>query len=449
MSLSPQSESPAPQRAETARSDRLRAVKGMNDILPNECAHWEMLELLLRDWLRSYGYRGLRTPVLEHTPLFRRGIGEVTDIVEKEMFSFVDRLNGDELTLRPEFTAGIARAVIEHNLTYAAPQRIYSMGPVFRHERPQRGRYRQFHQLDVEALGFAGPDVDAEMIVMLNRLWLDLGLQGVRLEINCLGSAAERQAHRQSLIDYFTANSSLLDEDAQRRLHSNPLRILDTKNPDMQDLVNAAPRLDAFLGEESRAHFDGVQRLLRDCGIEYTINPRLVRGLDYYNLTVFEWITDKLGSQGTICGGGRYDGLLGMIGGKPTPAVGFAIGLERLLELWMESRTDDLPVEVDVYMVYQNEDGRRRAFSLSEQLRDAGLNVVLHAGSTGLKSQMKRADQSGAPVAVILGEDELKAGTATVKLLRGESEQLQFAQDDLADALYSLLFTDEEGEDDE
>lgn len=448
MSQSPQSDSPAPQRAETARSDRLRAVKGMNDILPNECAHWELLEQLLRDWLRSYGYRGLRTPVLEHTPLFRRGIGEVTDIVEKEMFSFVDRLNGDELTLRPEFTAGIARAVIEHNLTYAAPQRIYSMGPVFRHERPQRGRYRQFHQLDVEALGFAGPDVDAEMIVMLNRLWLDLGLQGVRLEINCLGSAAERLAHRQSLIDYFTANSSQLDEDAQRRLHSNPLRILDTKNPDMQALVNAAPRLDAFLGEESVAHFEGVQRLLRDCGIQYTVNPRLVRGLDYYNLTVFEWITDKLGAQGTICGGGRYDGLLGMIGGKATPAVGFAIGLERLLELWIESRTEDLPVEVDAYMVYQNEDGRRRAFSLAEQLRDAGLNVILHAGSTGLKSQMKRADQSGAPVAVILGEDELKAGTATVKLLRGESEQLQFAQDDLADALYSLLFTDEEGEED-
>lgn len=449
MNDTPQTESSGADRPASVRSDRLRAVKGMNDILPNECAHWELLEQLLRDWLRSYGYRGLRTPVLEHTPLFRRGIGEVTDIVEKEMFSFVDRLNGDELTLRPEFTAGIARAVIEHNLTYAAPQRVYAIGPVFRHERPQRGRYRQFHQLDVEALGFAGPDVDAEMIVMLSRLWADLGLQDVRLELNCLGEAAERQAHRQSLIDYFTEHEAQLDEDARRRLHTNPLRILDTKNPDMQALVNAAPRLDAFLGEASRAHFDGVQRLLRDCGIQYTVNPRLVRGLDYYNLTVFEWITDKLGSQGTICGGGRYDGLVGMLGGKATPAVGFAIGLERLLELWLESRNEDLPVEVDAYMVYQNEDGRRRAFSLAEQLRDAGLNVILHAGSTGLKSQMKRADQSGAPVAVILGEDELKAGTATVKLLRGEAEQLQFPQDDLADALYSLLFSDDEPEDDE
>lgn len=447
MSQTPPSESTAAQPAPSARSQRLRAVKGMNDILPNECAHWELLEQLLRDWLRSYGYRGLRTPVLEHTPLFRRGIGEVTDIVEKEMFSFVDRLNGDELTLRPEFTAGIARAAIEHNLTYAAPQRVYAMGPVFRHERPQRGRYRQFHQLDVEALGFAGPDVDAEMIVMLSRLWADLGLQGVRLEINCLGSAAERQAHRQSLIDYFSAHADQLDEDATRRLHSNPLRILDTKNPDMQALVNAAPRLDAFLGEESRSHFEGVQRLLRDCGVEYTVNHRLVRGLDYYNLTVFEWITERLGSQGTICGGGRYDGLVGLLGGSPTPAVGFAIGLERLLELWMEARQEDLPVEADVYMVYQNDDARRRSFSLAEQLRDAGLNVILHAGSSSMKSQMKRADQSGAPVAVILGEDELNAGTATVKLLRGEAEQIQFPQDVLADALYSLLFSDDEEDD--
>jgi histidyl-tRNA synthetase len=441
-----QSESPSAERSPSARIERLRAVKGMNDILPNECAHWDQLELLLRDWLRSYGYRGIRTPVLEHTPLFRRGIGEVTDIVEKEMFSFVDRLNGDELTLRPEFTAGIARAAIEHNLTYAAPQRVFSMGPVFRHERPQRGRYRQFHQLDVEALGFGGPDVDAEMIVMLKRLWDDLGLQGVRLEINCLGSADERKAHRQSLIDYFSAHEPQLDDDARRRLHSNPLRILDTKNPDMQALVNAAPRLETHLGEASRTHFEGVQRLLKDCGVEYTVNPRLVRGLDYYNLTVFEWITDQLGSQGTICGGGRYDGLIEMIGGKATPAVGFAIGLERLLELWTEARNEDLPVEVDCYMVYQSDEARRRAFTLSEQLRDAGLNVLLHAGSASMKSQMKRADQSGASVAVILGEDELKNGTASVKLLRSESEQLQFEQDVLAEALYALLFSDEEDE---
>ncbi len=434
-----------PDRSSEPRPSRLQAVKGMNDILPNECAHWDQLELILKDWLRCYGYRGIRTPVLEPTPLFRRGIGEVTDIVEKEMFSFTDRLNGDELTLRPEFTAGIARSVIEHNLTYAAPQRVFSMGPVFRHERPQRGRYRQFHQLDVEALGFSGPDVDAELIVMLSRLWADLGLQNIRLELNCLGSAQERKAHRQSLIDYFSENEALLDEDARRRLHTNPLRILDTKNPAMQALVDAAPRLETHLGEESKAHFEGVQRLLKDCGVVFTVNPRLVRGLDYYNLTVFEWITDQLGSQGTICGGGRYDGLVEVLGGKPTPAVGFAIGLERLLELWSETRLDDLPAEVDCYMVYQSENARRRCFSLAEQLRDAGLNVLLHGGGGSMKSQMKRADQSGAPVAVILGDDELQAGTATVKVLRGESSQMQFQQDGLSDALYDLLFSDDEG----
>jgi histidyl-tRNA synthetase len=390
--------------------------------------------------LTSYGYRLIKTPVLEPTSLFRRGIGEVTDIVEKEMFSFVDRLNGDELTLRPEFTAGIARATIQHNLTYAAPQRVYSMGPVFRHERPQRGRYRQFHQLDVEALGFAGPDIDAELIVMLSRLWREMGLEDVRLEINCLGEAPERLAHRQALITYFEAHADLLDEDAKRRLHSNPLRILDTKNPTMQDMVNGAPRLSEFLGTESLAHYQGVKRLLDDAGVRYIENPRLVRGLDYYNLTVFEWITDALGTQGTICGGGRYDGLIEILGGKPTPAIGFAIGLERLLELYLEVNQPDDTADLDVYVVHQGEGTARRAFTLAEELRDAGFAVVLHAGGGGFKSQMKRADVSGAAVAVILGENELNAGTAAVKLLRGESKQQEFKQEGLAEAIFGLLY---------
>lgn len=430
----------SPEQTKAKKQTRLQSVKGMNDVLPVEGIHWENLEVMLREWLTSYGYRLIKTPVLEPTSLFRRGIGEVTDIVEKEMFSFVDRLNGDELTLRPEFTAGIARATIQHNLTYAAPQRVYSMGPVFRHERPQRGRYRQFHQLDVEALGFGGPDIDAELIVMLSRLWREMGLEDVRLEINCLGEAPERLAHRQALITYFEAHAELLDEDARRRLHSNPLRILDTKNPTMQDMVNGAPRLSEFLGSESIAHYQGVKRLLDDAGVRYIENPRLVRGLDYYNLTVFEWITDALGTQGTICGGGRYDGLIEILGGKPTPAIGFAIGLERLLELYLEVNQPDDTADLDVYVVHQGEGTARRAFTLAEELRDAGFAVVLHAGGGGFKSQMKRADSSGASVAVILGENELNAGTAAVKVLRGESKQEEFKQEGLAEAIFGLLY---------
>lgn len=430
----------SPEQSKSKKQPRLQSVKGMNDVLPVEGIHWENLEVMLREWLTSYGYRLIKTPVLEPTSLFRRGIGEVTDIVEKEMFSFVDRLNGDELTLRPEFTAGIARATIQHNLTYAAPQRVYSMGPVFRHERPQRGRYRQFHQLDVEALGFAGPDIDAELIVMLSRLWREMDLEDVRLEINCLGEAPERLAHRQALITYFEAHAELLDEDAKRRLHSNPLRILDTKNPTMQDMVNGAPRLSEFLGTESLAHYQGVKRLLDDAGVRYIENPRLVRGLDYYNLTVFEWITDALGTQGTICGGGRYDGLIEILGGKPTPAIGFAIGLERLLELYLEVNQPDDTADLDVYVVHQGEGTARRAFTLAEELRDAGFAVVLHAGGGGFKNQMKRADVSGAAVAVILGENELNAGTAAVKLLRGESKQQEFKQEGLAEAIFGLLY---------
>ncbi|MDX1669873.1 MAG: histidine--tRNA ligase, partial [Limnobacter sp.] len=381
---------------ELKKLKKLQAVKGMNDVLPVEGLHWEALEEVLRSWLAMYGYRLMKTPVLEDTALFRRGIGEVTDIVEKEMFSFVDQLNGDQLTLRPEFTAGIARATIEHSLTYAAGQRVYQMGPVFRHERPQRGRYRQFHQLDVEALGFSGPDVDAEMIVMLSRLWQELGLEDVRLEINCLGENEERLAHRQALIAYFESHQDQLDEDAKRRLHSNPLRILDTKNPQMQALVNEAPKLGEFLGEQSIAHYQRFKTLLGDAGIEFTENARLVRGLDYYNLTVFEWITDSLGAQGTICGGGRYDGLIEVLGGKPTPAIGFAIGLERLLDLYLNTAQPDHTPDVDLYVVHQGELASRRAFTLAEELRDAGFTVILHAGAGGFKAQMKKADSSGA-----------------------------------------------------
>jgi histidyl-tRNA synthetase len=428
------------------KQPKLQSVKGMNDLLPEEAIHWEALELVLRDWLGAYGYRLMRTPVLESTALFCRGIGEVTDIVEKEMFSFVDRLNGDELTLRPEFTAGIARSVIQHNLTYAAPQRVFSMGPVFRHERPQRGRYRQFHQLDVEALGFEGPAIDAELIVMLSRLWQDLNLENVRLEINCLGEASERLAHREALIAYFEQHQEVLDEEAKRRLHSNPLRILDTKNPNMQALVNAAPKLSEYLGESSLAHYNGVKCLLDDAGVKYIENPRLVRGLDYYNLTVFEWITDSLGSQGTICGGGRYDGLIELLGGKPTPAIGFAIGLERLLELYLEVNEPSGASSLDIYMVHQGEGTARRAFTLAEELRDEGFSVVLHASSGGFKAQMKRADASGAAVAVILGENELQGGTATVKLLRGDGQQFEFAQESLGAAIFDLLFQEEEGD---
>ena len=422
---------------------KFQAVKGMNDILPEEAALWEYLEETLRGWLRSYGYRNMRAPILEQTALFRRGIGEVTDVVEKEMFSFTDRLNGDELTMRPEFTAGVVRAAVEHNLTYNGPQRVYSMGPVFRHERPQKGRYRQFHQLSVEALGFAGADADAELIVMLRDLWDELGLADVRLELNTLGFAEERAAHRVALIEYFSAHEAVLDEDAKRRLHTNPLRILDTKNPAMQDVVNAAPRLDAFLGEASRAHFEKVQRYLSDVGIEFTINPRLVRGLDYYNHTVFEWIATGLGSQGTICGGGRYDGMIELFGGKPTPAVGFAIGLERLLLLTQEELQHNVDTSCDVYVVHQGEAAARTAFGTAASLRQMGLSVVLHCGGSegagSFKSQMKKADAANASFAIIIGEDEVEAGTLSIKSLRGEGEQVTVVATEAASYLMQKI----------
>ena len=424
----------------TQAFQKVTAIRGMNDLLPGASARWEQFEAIVRDWLRSYGYRNVRTPVLETTRLFTRGIGEVTDIVEKEMYTFTDALNGDSLTLRPEMTAGIVRAAIEHNLLYDRPHRVYSIGPVFRHERPQRGRYRQFHQIDVEALGFAGPDVDAELIVMLGRLWKILGLTDVRLELNSLGLPAERAAHRAALIAHLEKHQDILDEDGKRRLYSNPLRVLDTKNPAMQEMADSAPRLFDFLGDESRAHFDGVCQRLADAGIEYRLNPRLVRGLDYYNSTVFEWVTDRLGSQGTVCGGGRYDGLIELLGGKPAPAVGFAIGVERLLDLWEQTVPAEPVAECEVYIVHQGEDAQRLAAKVSETLRDAGLDVIVHAGAGSFKAQFKRADASGARVAVILGGDEVANQTASVKFLRqadqdGAQQQVPLAQ--LADVLNS------------
>ena len=364
---------------------KVTAIRGMNDALPGASARWEQLEALVREWLRAYGYRNMRAPILEHTRLFTRGIGEVTDIVEKEMYTFTDSLNGESLTMRPEFTAGMVRAAIEHNLLYDRPQRVYAMGPVFRHERPQRGRYRQFHQIDVEALGLAGPDIDAELIVMVSRLWKLLGITDVQLEINSLGQGDERAAHRAALIKHLEQHKDILDEDGLRRMYTNPLRVLDTKNPAMQAMADSAPKLFDFLGETSRAHFDGVCARLTDAGVSYRLNPRMVRGLDYYNLTVFEWVTDKLGAQATVCGGGRYDGLIELLGGKAAPAVGFAIGMERLLDLWGQYQPEVAVPECEVYVVHQGDEAQRRAALLAESLRDAGMSVIVHAGAASFK----------------------------------------------------------------
>lgn len=428
-------------------SQTLQAVRGMNDVLPDEAAFWELFEDTIRSWLKAYGYRPIRMPIVEPTPLFKRAIGEVTDIVEKEMYSFVDGLNGEALTLRPEGTAGCVRAVIEHNLAARQTQRLYYMGQMFRHERPQKGRYRQFHQVGVESFGMAGPDIDAEMILMGARLWADLGLDSIDLQINSLGQPAERAQHRAALITYFEAHAELLDEDARRRLHSNPLRILDTKNPAMQELCAAAPKLIDYLGAESLAHFEGVQRVLRDAGIPFTINPRLVRGLDYYNLTVFEWVTDKLGAQGTVCAGGRYDGLVEQLGGKPTPACGFAMGVERLIALIKESGGEPAVPAPDVYLVHQGDAASRLAFRVAEGLRDQGIDVLMHCGGGSFKSQMKKADGSGAGFAVIIGDDEAVTGEAQLKPLRAEgAAQQKLKVDDLAEAIIDQLIDSDEEE---
>lgn len=416
--------------SENKKIEKIVGVKGMNDLLPQDTPLWELFENTVQSVLKSYGFQQIRTPVVEPTALFARGLGEVTDIVEKEMYSFEDSMNGDKLTLRPENTAGIVRSALEHNLTYDGPKRLWYYGPMFRHEKPQRGRYRQFFQVGAEALGFSGPDIDAELIMMCQRLWDDLGLPGIRLELNSIGDAQERNQHRAALIAYLEQHKELLDAEAQRRLYSNPLRILDTKNPAMQEMVNAAPKLLDYLGEESRSHFEGVQAILRANSIPFSINTRLVRGMDYYNRTVFEWVSDQLGSQGTVCGGGRYDTLFSVFGGKPTPACGFAMGVERLLELMKANGEMHQPALCDVYLVHQGASAQMQAFVVGERLRDAGLDVVLHcataSGAGSFKSQMKRADASGAAFAVIIGEDEARTNTVSIKALRAlETENNQ------------------------
>jgi len=406
---------------------KIAAIKGMNDMLPEDTPIWEAFEDAAKGVALSYGYRQIRTPILESTALFCRGIGEVTDIVEKEMYSFEDSLNGEKLTLRPEGTSAIVRCAIEHNLTYNAPQRLWYFGPMFRHERPQRGRYRQFYQFGCEALGFAGPDVDIEMLAMTSRLWKVLGIEA-KLEINSLGAAPERAKHREALIEYFKSHEEILDEDAKRRLLTNPLRILDTKNPAMQELVNAAPKLIDYLGEASLAFLKTLEKGLTSLSIDYVINPRLVRGLDYYNHTVFEWTTEKLGAQGTICGGGRYDPLIEMLGGRPTPAVGFAMGAERVIELMKEEGKVVTSPLAQVYVMHQGGETEVKARLLAETLRDKGAKVICHAGSTSFKSQMKRADASLATWAVIVGEEELAQGEVTVKHLRNEKGEQVFEE---------------------
>lgn len=407
-------------------SERIQAVRGMNDVLPDQAHWWERFEDVVRDWLHDYGYRNIRMPVLERTDLFVRSIGEVTDIVEKEMYTFVDQMNGESLTLRPEGTASCVRAVIEHNLLYNGAQRLCYMGPMFRHERPQKGRYRQFHQVGVEALGYGGPDIDAEHIVMCARLWQNLGIGQVNLEINTLGDSAARARFRERLIGYFEQHADVLDADARRRLHSNPLRILDSKNPQMQALIAAAPRMLDDIDDASRSHFEGVQALLKAASVPFTINTRLVRGLDYYNRTVFEWVTASLGAQGTVCAGGRYDGLVEQIGGKPAPACGFAMGVERLLEL-MQHAQRNAPRPIDVYLVHQGAEAGHYAFGLAEALRSEKLSVVLDCSGASFKSQMKKADGSGAKFAVIIGDDEAASSQLTLKPLRGNGEQLRCA----------------------
>ena len=405
-------------------SKTLQAVRGMNDLLPQDAPLWQFLEDTTREVFEQYGYRLMRSPVVEPTALFVRSIGEVTDIVEKEMYSFEDSMNGERLTLRPEATAGLVRAAIEHNILYDGPKRVWTWGPMFRHERPQKGRYRQFYQFDVEAMGFVGPDVDAEQIVMLSRLWQRLGFADVALQINSIGDAACRKAHRDALVMYFEAHGDQLDEDARRRLHTNPLRTLDTKNPAMQALVNAAPRLMDYVGDAESMHFDGVKQRLDDAGMKYIVNPRLVRGFDYYNRTVFEFIANGSDWELTIAGGGRYDGLMEQLGGKPSPCCGFGIGVERVMMLLEENPPPALET-LDAYLVFS--DGlAQQAFQTAEQLRDHGLAIALHGTADGktasFKSQMKKADASGARFAIILGADEAAAGKVSVKPLRDVGE---------------------------
>ncbi|AGF48383.1 histidyl-tRNA synthetase [Candidatus Kinetoplastibacterium oncopeltii TCC290E] len=400
-------------------SNKILAVRGMNDILPPDSTNWEYLERVIIDWLHSYGYMNLRVPIVEQTRLFERGIGSVTDIVEKEMYSFVDGLNGECLTIRPEITAGIVRSFIEHNFAYKRPRRVYSIGPVFRHERPQAGRYRQFNQIDVETIGFNDPDIDAELIIMASDLWKKLGISNIRLELNSIGLLEDRTLYKQELVSFFEKNIDSLDNVSRNRMYSNPLRILDSKNLEMQSLLSKAPNLFDFLSTSSLNHFEKVCSFLDKSGVKYNINNRLVRGLDYYNLTVFEWISSELGSQGTVCGGGRYDGLIESLGGKKIPAAGFAIGFERILEIWKKSNIDNNcnNSECDIYIMHDSLKNQLISLKTSEQLRNLGFSVILHSGRDNFKRQFKMADSCGALVAIIFGENEIINNSVSVKFL--------------------------------
>ncbi|HUP97634.1 MAG TPA: histidine--tRNA ligase [Usitatibacter sp.] len=405
-------------------NQKIQAIRGMEDVLPDASPLWERLEEACLAVFRQYGYRNIRTPIVEPTALFVRGIGEATDIVEKEMYVFDDR-NGDSMALRPEATAGIVRAAIEHNFLYNGPMRVWTAGPMFRYERPQKGRQRQFHQFDVEALGFEGPDVDAEQIVMLARLWKALGIKGVELHVNSIGDAADRKAHREKLIAHFEKHAAVLDEDAKRRLHANPLRLLDSKNPAMQSMIQEAPRIIDQVGKAAAEHFEALKGLLEAAGVPFVVNPRLVRGLDYYNRTVFEWVSSDIGAQSAIAGGGRYDALFEQLGGKPTPACGFGMGMERVL-LTMQAQGVQAGAEVDVFVVHAGEGADAFAWKLAEAWRDAGRRVVMGSGGS-FKSQMKKADASGARYAVIIGDAEVSSERVTLKPLRGGGEQKQLA----------------------
>ncbi len=405
-------------------AELIAPVRGMNDVLPDEAYLWEKLESSAAEIFKSYGYRQIRIPVLERTELFQRSIGELTDIVEKEMYTFEDR-NGESVTMRPEATAGIVRAGLSHGLLHNQDQKVWCSGPMFRREKPQKGRYRQFHQLGVEALGFAEPETDAELITISARLWRAIGIEDVRLELNSLGTPESRADHKAVLVEYFSAHRDRLDADSRRRLERNPLRILDSKNPDLAELVAGAPLLGEYLDDGSRRHFERVRELLDDAGIAYSINPRLVRGLDYYTRTVFEWITDRLGAQSAVCSGGRYDGLIAQLGGRDTPAVGWALGSERIVELMSQQADADGAGMADVYIACIGEAARRSGFAAGEELRDAvpGLRVVYGLQAAGLKAQLRRADRSGALYAIIIGDDEVAAREVTVKPLREAGEQ--------------------------
>jgi histidyl-tRNA synthetase len=415
-------------------SKQIQAIRGMNDVLPDEAHLWEFFEDTVRGWLRAYGYRNVRTPILEKTDLFVRSIGEVTDIVEKEMYTFVDGLSGESLALRPEGTAACVRAVIEHNLLYGGPQRLWYWGPMFRHERPQKGRFRQFHQVGVEALGFPGSDMDAEHLTMCARLWRSLGLNGMELDLNTLGDAQSRERYRRRLVQYLKHHEHGLDADSKRRLHANPLRVLDSKNPEMAELIAGAPKLADDLDEVSMKSFEDLQGLLRESGVSFRINSRLVRGLDYYNGAVYEWVSDRLGAQNAVCAGGRYDALIEQIGGKPAPACGFAMGVERLLAL-MKDGPGTQPRVADAYLVRQGAAAEGYGARVAEQLRDAGLAVILHCGGGSFKSQMKRADASGARYAVIVGDDEAGAGVVSVKPLREAEQQVRASVSEAIDLI--------------